>query len=205
MRKLLGIVAMTVALGSQTSVIASEEELDALIVRVDGEASGIFVIEFLGDVAPSHVARVKDLARRGMYDGVVFHRVIDGFMAQTGDVKFGRADNLVLPMVGRGGSDLPDLAAEFSDIPYETGSVGMARSRHPDSANSQFFIMFDSAPFLNGNYTIFGKVVCGQSVVNDIRRGDEARNGLVENPDMIVSARVLGDLDMDDGLPEECS
>ena len=142
-------------------------------------------IELFEDVAPNHVKRIKDLANSGKYDNVVFHRVIDGFMAQTGDVKFG---NLFLgftpEMVGRGGSDLDDLKSEFSDIPFDRGIVGMARAQNPNSANSQFFIMLADGHFLNGNYTVFGKVISGMDVVDKIKKGDPDKNGMIEkNPD----------------------
>jgi peptidylprolyl isomerase len=130
------------------------------------------------------------LAQEGAYDNVVFHRVIDGFMAQTGDVEFGKTGGDT-SMAGRGGSARPDIPAEFSDIPFDRGVVGMARSASPDSANSQFFIMFEPGYFLNNQYTVFGRVVSGMDVVDAIKRGDEAQNGVVgENPDVMVSVRV---------------
>ena len=138
-----------------------------LEIEVAGEANGTVKIDLLEDVAPNHVAQITELAEEGAYDGVVFHRVIDGFMAQTGDVQFGRADGDTA-RAGMGGSEKPDLKAEFSDIAYEKGVVGMARSQSPDSANSQFFIMFDEAPFLNGQYTVVGKVTELQDVVDAI-------------------------------------
>nr|WP_310622125.1 peptidylprolyl isomerase [Pseudovibrio sp. M1P-2-3] len=132
-------------------------------------------IELLPDVAPKHVERIKTLANQGFYDGIVFHRVIDGFMAQTGDPTG----------TGRGGSDLPDLPAEFSKVPFERGTLGMARSASPDSANSQFFIMFDNGSFLNGKYTVFGQVTSGMEFVDKIKRGEPVRN-----PDKIIKMRV---------------
>ena len=146
-------------------------------------------IELFADTAPNHVKRIKELAEKGKYDGVVFHRVIDGFMAQTGDVKFGNSsnDDYDLRRAGTGGSDLPDLKEEFSDIPHERGSLSMARSQDPNSANSQFFICFKASSFLDRQYTVFGKVVEGMEFVDKIKRGDESNNGSVSNPDKIIS------------------
>ena len=121
--------------------------------------TGNVEIELFPDIAPGHVKRIKTLAKNKEYDGVVFHRVIDGFMAQTGDVKFGNSKNFNSKLVGTGGSSLPDLKAEFSNLPHERGTLSMARSMNPNSANSQFFICFDAAPHLDGQYTVFGKVV----------------------------------------------
>ena len=145
-------------------------------------------IELFPDVAPKHVERIKKLAGEGKYDNVVFHRVIDGFMAQTGDVKFGNSssNNFDLSRAGMGGSDLPDLDAEFNDIPHEKGTVSMARSSDPNSANSQFFICFEPAPSLDRNYTVFGKVIEGMEHVDEIKRGDGS-NGSVSDPDKIIS------------------
>jgi len=149
---------------------------------------GDVVIELFPDVAPKHVERIKKLANDGLYDNVVFHRVIDGFMAQTGDVRFGNSSNndFDLNKAGMGGSNLPDLPAEFNDLPHERGTVSMARSSDPNSANSQFFICFKPAPFLDRQYTVFGKVVEGMDYVDSIKRGD-GQNGAVSNPDKIVS------------------
>ena len=149
-------------------------------------------IELFPDIAPKHVERIKTLADAGKYDNVVFHRVIEGFMAQTGDVQFGNSssDKFDLGRVGTGGSSLPDLPAEFSDIPHEKGVLSMARSSDPNSGNSQFFICFESAPHLDRNYTIFGKVVQGIEFVDMIKRGEGA-NGLVSNPDKIISFKSL--------------
>ena len=185
------ILAATLAVSGPAT--AAEPD-DILVIEVAGQSNGVIEIELLKDVAPAHVARVKALARAGAYDNIVFHRVIEGFMAQTGDVKFGKRDGVQLSNAGMGGSEMPNLKAEFSDLPYVAGTVGMARARHPDSANSQFFIMFGPAPSLNGNYTVFGRVISGQDVVNAIRKGDSARNGLVENPDYMASARIKSDL-----------
>jgi len=149
-------------------------------------------IELFPDVAPKHVERIKTLANEGKYDNVVFHRVIEGFMAQTGDVQYGNSssDKFDLNRAGTGGSSLPDLPAEFSDIPHEKGVLSMARSSDPNSGNSQFFICFESAPHLDRNYTVFGKVVEGIEFVDMIKRG-EGSNGTVLNPDKIISFKSL--------------
>ena len=146
-------------------------------------------IELFDKVAPNHVKRIKHLANEGKYDGVVFHRVIDGFMAQTGDVQFGNSSNdqFNLKKAGMGGSDLPDLKEEFSDLPHERGTLSMARSQDPNSANSQFFICFKEASFLDRQYTVFGKVIEGMDLVDKIKRGDQNNNGSVSNPDKIIS------------------
>jgi len=152
--------------------------------------TGNVEIELFSDVAPNHVKRIKTLAKNKEYDGVVFHRVIDGFMAQTGDVKFGNSKNFNSKLVGTGGSSLPDLKAEFSNLPHEKGTLSMARSMDPNSANSQFFICFDSAPHLDGQYTVFGKVVKGMEFIDKIKKGD-GPNGSVTNPDKIISFSEL--------------
>ncbi len=143
---------------------------------------GRVVIEMLPDVAPKHVERIKTLTREGFYDGLTFHRVIDGFMAQTGDPTG----------TGTGGSDHPDLPAEFSNVPFEEGTLGMARTADPNSANSQFFIMFEEAPHLNGSYTVWGRVVEGMEHVHNIKKGD-GRTGAVDNPDKIVRMQLAED------------
>ena len=150
---------------------------------------GDIKIELFEDVAPNHVKRIKQLAEEGKYDGVVFHRVIDGFMAQTGDVKFGNSsnDNFDLKRAGQGGSDLPDLKEEFSDLPHERGTLSMARSQNPNSANSQFFICFKESSFLDRQYTVFGKVVEGMELVDKIKKGDSGDNGSVSDPDKMIS------------------
>ena len=154
-----------------------------LVIEVAGEANGKIEITLMPDLAPLHVERIKTLVNSGAYDGVVFHRVIEGFMAQTGDVQFGKTQAFNPELVGRGGSSLPDLPSEFSDMAFVEGTVGMARSNNPDSANSQFFIMFRPAPHLNNNYTVFGMVSSGMEVVSKIKKGDLKRNGAVDNPD----------------------
>ena len=146
--------------------------------------NGDVTIELFNDVAPKHVERIKKLANEGLYDNVVFHRVIDGFMAQTGDVKFGNSTSkdFDLNKAGMGGSNLPDLPAEFNDLPHKKGTVSMARSSDPNSANSQFFICFEPAPFLDRQYTVFGKVIEGMEFVDKIKRGEPA-----SDPDKIIS------------------
>ena len=150
--------------------------------------NGDVIIELFDDVAPNHVKRIKQLANEKKFDGVVFHRVIDGFMAQTGDVKFGNSNspNYDLGLAGTGGSEYTDLKAEFSDIPHERGTLSMARSSDPNSSNSQFFICFDTASHLDRQYTVFGKVVQGMEFVDLIKKG-QGSNGKVSNPDKIIS------------------
>ena len=147
-------------------------------------------IELFEDKAPNHVKRIKELADKGLYDNVVFHRVIDGFMAQVGDVQFGNSstDSFDLNRAGTGGSDLPNLKAEFNDIPHSRGVISAARSADPDSANSQFFICFDSAPHLDRQYSAFGKVIKGMEFIDMIKKGD-SNSGAVTNPDKIISIK----------------
>lgn len=159
-----------------------------LEIEVSGEAEGTVVIDLFEDRAPQHVERIVTLAEDGAYDGVVFHRVIEGFMAQTGDVEFGTGEDL--SRAGTGGSELPDLEAEFSDTSFQRGIVGMARSQDPDSANSQFFIMFAPAPHLDGQYTAVGQVIEGMDVVDQIARG-EGPGGAVADPDVMESVEVV--------------
>ena len=151
---------------------------------------GDVVIALLPDIAPGHCARMKELARAGAYDNVVFHRVIDGFMAQTGDVANGNAEkDFNLRRAGTGGSDLPDLKAEFSRIPHDRGTLGAARSMNPDSANSQFFINFSDNHFLNGQYTVYGRVIAGMEHVDAIKRGEPPAE-----PDRMISVKVAADV-----------
>ena len=152
--------------------------------------NGEVEIELFSDVAPNHVKRFKELAEKGLYDGVVFHRVIDGFMAQSGDVKYGNSNSkdFNLSLAGTGGSDLPDLKAEFSDVPHERGVLSAARSSNPNSANSQFFICFEPAPHLDRQYSVFGKVTKGMEFIDMIQKGD-GPNGSVKNPDKIISLK----------------
>lgn len=159
-----------------------------LMIEVAGATTGTIIIDMLPDVAPKHVAQITALAGQGAYDGVVFHRVIDGFMAQTGDVQYGKAGGDTA-MAGMGGSDLPDLPAEFSQISFDRGIVGMARSQDPNSANSQFFIMFAPGTFLDGQYTVVGRVIEGMDVVDAIKKG-EGRNGEVSDPDQMTKVTV---------------
>jgi len=151
---------------------------------------GTVTIELLPDVAPQHVERMKTLARSGAYDNVCFHRVIDGFMAQTGDVANGNMEkDFNLRAAGTGGSDMPNVPAEFSKVPHVRGSIGAARSQNPDSANSQFFINFGANDFLNGQYTVYGQVIKGMEHVDKIARGEPPMN-----PDRIISMKVAADV-----------
>lgn len=153
-------------------------------------SGGTVTIQLLPDVAPKHVERMKELTRSGQYDNVAFHRVIDGFMAQTGDVQHGdMEDGFNLRMAGTGGSDLPNVPAEFSKIPHARGSIGAARSQNPDSANSQFFINFKDNDFLNGQYTVYGQVVEGMVHVDAITKGEPPAE-----PDRIISMKVAADV-----------
>ncbi len=160
-----------------------------LEIQVAGEANGTIKIDLREDVAPKHVEQITALAAEGVYDGVVFHRVIDGFMAQTGDVEFGKLGD-DMRQAGRGGSARPDIPAEFSDLPFDRGVVGMARSQNPNSANSQFFIMFDEGYFLNGQYTVVGVVTEGMDVVDAIKRGEGGNGAVVGQPDVMQKVTV---------------
>lgn len=173
----------------RVSVVEGDEPGPYMTLQLAGQAQGSLVIDLFEQHAPGHVAQIRALAEAGAYDGVVFHRVIPGFMAQTGDVEFGQGDG-DLSRAGMGGSDRPDLAAEFSDIPFDRGIVGMARSQNPDSANSQFFIMFDEGHFLNGQYTVIGKVVSGMGVVDAIKPGSGDNGQVRETPDRMVSVTI---------------
>ncbi|NNU80756.1 peptidylprolyl isomerase [Halovulum dunhuangense] len=189
-RSFIGLAAALALGGAALAQEGVDLGTQTLVIDVEGPgANGTIEIELLADVAPAHVERIRLLAEAGAYDGVAFHRVIDGFMAQTGDVEFGTRDQYALGGAGRGGSDLPDLPAEFSDIPFDRGVVGMARAQNPDSANSQFFIMFDEGHFLNGQYTVFGRVASGMEVVDQITRGVD-QSGSVPEPDYMTSVRV---------------
>ncbi len=182
LRKALTLLAFA------ASPAMAEEVVDGpgpnLVIEVAGAANGSVVIDMADHVAPNHVAQMVALAKSGAYDGVVFHRVIDGFMAQTGDVSNGKSGS-DLSMAGTGGSTMPNLKAEFSDLAFARGVVGMARSNDPDSANSQFFIMFDQGDFLNGQYTVVGKVISGMEVVDAIQRGEPP-----ETPDVMTKVTV---------------
>ncbi len=164
----------------------TDPENTIIITLKDGEVA----LQLLPDVAPQHCERIKTLAREGQYDNVSFHRVIDGFMAQTGDVKNANMEKDYNPrMAGTGGSSLPDIPAEFSNVPFDRGALGMARSQNPNSANSQFFIMFADGHFLNGQYTNFGRVISGMELVDNITRGEPPAS-----PDRMISVRVAGDV-----------
>lgn len=172
------------------SAFAAEPENTMIISLKDGDVT----IALRPDLAPKHVEQIKALVRKGAYDNVVFHRVIDGFMAQTGDVQFGNSAKDYKPeQAGMGGSDLPDIPAEFSQEPFVRGTIGMARAQDPNSANSQFFIMFAEGSFLNGQYTVVGTVESGMELVDKIKRGDEAQNGVVSDPDKMLKVKIASD------------
>jgi peptidylprolyl isomerase len=183
------VLALALAVGLAGAGRAAGPE-DTLVIEVEGK--GAVEIALRPDLAPKHVERIKALARDGAYDGVAFHRVIDGFMAQTGDVAFGTRDAFGEGRAGTGGSELPNLPAEFSGAAFERGVVGMARSMDPDSANSQFFIMFAPAPHLDGQYTVVGEVAAGQEVVDAINRG-AGQGGEVAEPDWMTRVYVKSD------------
>ncbi|SFO76347.1 peptidylprolyl isomerase [Mesorhizobium sp. NFR06] len=185
------LVVLAGLFAASLPAVAADKENTMVITLKDGDVT----IALRPDLAPKHVAQIKKLVRDGAYDNVAFHRVIDGFMAQTGDVKFGNMKKGFNPeAVGTGGSDLPDLPAEFSQSEqFARGVVGMARSQDPNSANSQFFIMFAPAPNLDGQYTIVGKVVGGMDLVDKIKKGDEADNGTVTDPDRMIKVRIAAD------------
>jgi len=169
---------------------AADPENTLIITLKDGDVT----IALRPDLAPQHVARIKELAREGAYDNVAFHRVIDGFMAQTGDVQYGDLnDGYDASAAGMGSSDKPDLPAEFTAEPFVRGTVGMARAQNPNSANSQFFITFGDASFLNNQYTVVGQVESGMDLVDNIKKGDEANNGSVTDPDRMIKVRVAAD------------
>lgn len=187
-------LAAAIALGGlffqSLSAIAAEPE-NTMVIELK---SGNVTIALRPDLAPRHVEQIKALVREGAYDNVAFHRVIGGFMAQTGDVQFGDMEHgFDADRAGMGGSDRPDLPAEFSDVPYVRGVVGMARAQDPDSANSQFFIMFGAAPSLNGDYTVVGEVESGMEHVDTIKKGDPSQNGMVSDPDRMVKVRIAAD------------
>ena len=169
---------------------AKTEKIDPENTLIIELKDGKVVIEFFDKDAPNHVARIKELTNEGLYDGVVFHRVIEGFMAQTGDVEFGNSKDFSERRVGTGGSDLPDLKEEFNDRKHVKGTCSMARSASPDSANSQFFICFDDASFLDGQYTVWGQVIEGMEHVDKIKLGSSSDNGSVDNPDKMIKVSV---------------
>ncbi|MGB5870856.1 MAG: peptidylprolyl isomerase [Albidovulum sp.] len=195
---LTGAVAVVVSIGaamflysqmSSGAIAAEDGPGPNLLIDVAGQANGRVVIDLLPEIAPKHVAQVVDIARTGGYNNVTFHRVIDGFMAQTGDVKYGKigADST---LVGTGKSELPDIVAEFSDIAYQRGIVGMARSNDLDSANSQFFIMLAPNGSLDGKYTVIGHVIEGMEIVDQIKKGNPDLNGGVVDPDRMYNVTV---------------
>lgn len=191
-------VAVVVGYAIYSFLPTAPAEVDAAVVgdapkveiTVAGEANGVIEITLRPDLAPMHVERIITLANEGTYDNVIFHRVIDGFMAQTGDVEFGKADGNG-GRAGMGASTYPDLPAEFSDEPYLAGTVGMARSQNPNSGNSQFFIMFAPGDFLNGKYTVVGHVTKGFDVVQAIKRGDGPNGAIIGDADVMTSMRVV--------------
>ena len=186
MRKL----ALALALAASPLVAQEDGPGPNLEITVAGEANGTVVIDLAEDLAPQHVEQITALAEAGAYDNVVFHRVIEGFMAQTGDVQFGKAGENT-GRAGTGGSDRPDLPAEFSEAPFDRGVVGMARAQNPNSANSQFFIMFQEGYFLNGQYTVVGRVIEGMEVVDAIKRGQGQSGAVAGDPDVMTSVKVV--------------
>ncbi len=174
-------------------LVAGAAQADGIEIDVTGAANGTITIDLFEDTAPLHAAQITALAESGAYDGVVFHRVIDGFMAQTGDVQFGDSTDAAFDMrqAGTGGSDLDDIALEASsEMSFTRGMVGMARAQNPNSANSQFFIMFEDGPFLDGQYTIIGEVTEGMDIVDAIRRGDGPNGAVVGDADVMSAVRV---------------
>ena len=171
-------------------LMAGTAQATGIEIQVAGQANGTISIDLFEDVAPQHAERISRLASEGAYDGVVFHRVIEGFMAQTGDVEYGKMGGK-LSYAGRGGSSYPNLPAEFSDIPYDRGVVGMARAQSPNSANSQFFIMFEPGYFLNGQYTVIGQVTQGMDVVDTIKLGKGRNGAVIGQPDAMMKVSVI--------------
>ena len=171
-------------------LMAGTAQATGIEIQVAGQANGTITIDLFEDVAPQHAERIARLASEGAYDGVVFHRVIEGFMAQTGDVEYGKMGGN-LSYAGRGGSSYPNLPAEFSDVPYDRGVVGMARSQSPNSANSQFFIMFEPGYFLNGQYTVIGQVTEGMDVVDAIKLGKGRNGAVIGQPDAMMKVSVI--------------
>jgi peptidylprolyl isomerase len=185
------VATLGFALCASSAVAQDYDPENAMIITLkDGDVT----VRLRPDLAPGHVEQIKTLARNGDYDNVAFHRVIPGFMAQTGDVQFGDMENgFQLQRAGTGGSDLPDVKAEFSSEPFVRGTVGMARSRDPDSANSQFFIVTDDSEHLNGQYTLVGDVISGMDHVDAIRKGSQANNGAVSDPDRMIKVVIVAD------------
>lgn len=190
-RKLLGAALALAALAPMSAPVwADQTRMPVMEIDVAGEANGTILVQLRADLAPNHVARIVELAESGAYNGVVFHRVIDGFMAQSGDVQFGQASGDT-SRAGMGGSDLPDLNAEFTDAPFARGVMGMARSRSPNSANSQFFLMFAPAPHLNGQYTVVGEIIDGMDVLDAIKRGRGPNGAIIGTPDVMQAVRII--------------
>ena len=178
-------------LSALLAILAGPALAGCLEIEVIGETvSGTIQIDLLEEVAPLHAAQISALAEQGAYDGVVFHRVIEGFMAQTGDVRFGK-NHEDMSRAGMGGSDLGNIQAEFSDVPFDRGVVGMARSQNPNSANSQFFIMFEPGYFLNGQYTVVGRVTAGMDVADALKRGHPQSGAISGQPDVMRRVRAL--------------
>lgn len=197
MRKLFLIPALLLGASAATAQAPEVEDgpgpnMVIEVAAADGTSKGTITLDLLPEIAPNHVARLVELAQSGAYDGVVFHRVLEGFMAQTGDVEFGKQDGDV-SRAGTGGSDLPDLDAEFSDLSFQAGTVGMARAQSPNSANSQFFIDLAPATFLDGDYTVVGQLIDGWDVLQSIKKGDPRANGSVEEPDYMLSVTIAGE------------
>lgn len=195
MRNLLLIPAFALIAGAAVAQAPAHEDgpgpnMVIEVAAADGTPKGTITLDLLADKAPNHVARLVELAKEGAYDGVVFHRVIDGFMAQTGDVEHGRNGGNT-SMAGMGGSDKPDLEAEFSDVSFQAGTVGMARAQDPNSANSQFFIDLAPATFLDGQYTVVGQLIDGWDVLNSIKKGNPNANGAVEAPDYMSRVTIV--------------
>ena len=171
-------------------LMAGTAQATGIEIQVAGQANGTITIDLFEEVAPQHAERITRLASEGAYDGVVFHRVIEGFMAQTGDVEYGKMGGN-LSYAGRGGSSYPNLPAEFSDVPYDRGVLGMARAQSPNSANSQFFIMFAPGYFLNGQYTVIGQVTKGMDVVDAIKLGKGRNGAVIGQPDAMMKVSVI--------------
>jgi cyclophilin family peptidyl-prolyl cis-trans isomerase len=191
LKKLASLFVVVAGLvAASGAAVAADPENTMIITLKDGDVT----IALRPDLAPKHVAQIKELVREGAYDNVAFHRVIDGFMAQTGDVQFGDIqDGFDAERAGTGGSDKPDLPAEFTPEHFVRGTVGMARAQSPDSANSQFFIMFAPAPPLENQYTVVGNVESGMELVDNIKKGDPAQNGVVSDPDRMIKVRIAAD------------
>ena len=202
MKKILALAAFIIPIAMTET--QAKEDLDPENTLLIDLKDGQVVIEMYPDTAPKHVARIKELVRAGQYDGVVFHRVIEGFMAQTGDVKFGNSKNFNEGRVGTGGSDKPDLPAEFNKRKHERGTCSMARSSNPNSANSQFFICFKAAGFLDDQYTVWGQVIDGMEHVDKIKRGVPG-SGSVTDPDHMKKVTVAADAKKKDNSEEKKS